>query len=99
MSRKLPRVLALCALAAIARGQDDVPHPDLTKQATLYVVGYAHLDIEWRWMYPQTIREFIPDTLNKNFAFFEKYKGYVFNFSGSRRYQFMREYYPEQYEK
>jgi hypothetical protein len=23
--------------------------PDLSKQSTLYVVGYAHLDTEWRW--------------------------------------------------
>ena len=23
--------------------------PDLSKQPTLYVVGYAHLDTEWRW--------------------------------------------------
>src|ERR1035438_7052935 len=27
--------------------------PDLTRQPTLYVVGYAHLDTEWRWEYPQ----------------------------------------------
>ena len=26
---------------------------DLSKQPTLYVVGYAHLDTEWRWEYPQ----------------------------------------------
>ncbi len=29
--------------------------PDLSKQPTLYVVGYAHLDTEWRWEYPQVI--------------------------------------------
>ncbi|MGZ8848562.1 MAG: hypothetical protein ACXW3C_19045 [Pyrinomonadaceae bacterium] len=23
--------------------------PDLAKEPTLYVVGYAHLDTEWRW--------------------------------------------------
>jgi hypothetical protein len=27
--------------------------PDLSKEPTLYVVGYAHLDTEWRWEYPQ----------------------------------------------
>ena len=32
---------------------------DLTKQPTLYVVGYAHLDTEWRWEYPQTIGEYL----------------------------------------
>src|SRR5579864_2147824 len=29
--------------------------PDLAKQPTLYVVGYSHLDTEWRWEYPQVI--------------------------------------------
>ena len=75
------------------------PEVQLTSKPTLYVVGYAHLDTEWRWSYPQTIREFIADTLNKNFDLFEKYPDYVFNFSGSRRYEMMREYYPAEYEK
>jgi len=26
---------------------------DLTKEPTLYVVGYAHLDTQWRWDYPK----------------------------------------------
>ena len=69
--------------------------PDLTKQPTLFVVGYAHLDTQWRWTYVDTIREFIPSTLNDNFKLFEKYPSYVFNFSGSRRYRMMEEYYPE----
>ena len=72
---------------------------DLTKQPTLYVVGYAHLDTEWRWTYVQTIKQFVPDTMRNNFPLFEKYPHYVFNFSGSRRYQFMDEYYPEDYAK
>ncbi|MBX3381537.1 MAG: hypothetical protein KF805_15685, partial [Phycisphaeraceae bacterium] len=71
----------------------------MKSKPTLYVVGYAHLDTEWRWAYPQTIREFIGDTLHKNFDLFEKYPDYVFNFSGSRRYQMMREYYPAEYER
>lgn len=74
------------------------PQVDL-KDPTLFVVGYAHLDTQWRWCYPQTIREFIPATLNDNFRLFEKYPSYVFNFSGSRRYQMMREYYPESFER
>ncbi len=81
---------------------DAVPPPpkvDLGKQPTLYVVGYAHLDTEWRWAYPQTIREFIANTLHDNFKLFEKYPSYVFNFSGSRRYQMMQEYFPEDYTK
>ncbi len=73
--------------------------PDLTKQPTLYVVGYAHLDTQWRWDYVTTIREYIPKTIRDNFTLFEKYPNYVFNFSGANRYRMMKEYYPADYEK
>src|SRR6266542_494225 len=72
-------------------------NPDLTKQPTLYVVGYAHLDTQWRWEYPQVIREYLPKTMHDNFALFEKYPHYVINFSGAYRYQMMKEYYPQDY--
>ena len=67
---------------------------DLTKQPTLYVVGYAHLDTQWRWEYPQTIREYLSKTLRNNFALADKYPHYIFNFSGANRYRLMKEYYP-----
>ena len=72
---------------------------DLTKEKALYVVGYAHLDTQWRWTYRDTVREYIPDTMYNNFKLFEKYPNYIFNFSGSRRYEMMEEYYPEGYAK
>jgi alpha-mannosidase len=73
--------------------------PDLAKQPTLYVVGYAHLDTEWRWEYPQVISEFLPKTMRLNFDLFQKYPHYIFNFSGSNRYRMMKEYFPADYEK
>src|SRR5437868_9161272 len=72
---------------------------DLAKQSTLYVVGYAHLDTQWRWEYPRTIGEFLPSTLHDNFNLFEKYPHYIFNFSGANRYRLMKEYYPADYAK
>ena len=73
------------------------PPVDLEHQKTLYVVGYAHLDTQWRWAYPQVMREFIRKTMEDNFPLFDKYPDYVFNFTGSRRYEFMKEYYPEDF--
>src|SRR2546427_7401901 len=73
--------------------------PDLTKQPTLYVVGYAHLDTQWRWEYPTTINEYILKTMRLNFDLFEKYPHYVFNFSGANRYRIMKEYFPADYQK
>jgi alpha-mannosidase len=74
-------------------------HVDLAKDPTLYVVGYAHLDTQWRWEYPQVINEFIANTLHDNFKLIEKYPHYIFNFSGANRYRFMKEYYPADYAK
>lgn len=83
-------LLFVCLLAPVATAQT----PDLTKEPTLYVVGYAQLDTQWRWEYPQTIGEYLPNTMRDNFALFEKYPHYIFNFSGANRYRMMREYFP-----
>jgi alpha-mannosidase len=102
MLRTLNRIFPLVVLFSLtivgARGQAS-NNPDLTQQPTLYVVGYAHLDTQWRWEYPQVIREYLPKTMHDNFALFEKYPHYVFNFSGANRYRMMKEYWPEDYAK
>ncbi len=71
---------------------------DLT-QPTLFIMPYTHLDDIWRWNYPQTIRDFLKNTLDENFAAFEKYPNFIFNWSGASRYAMMEEYYPEKYEE
>jgi alpha-mannosidase len=73
--------------------------PDLSKEPTLYVVGYAHLDTEWRWEYPQVINEYLLNTMKDNFSLFENYPHYTFNFSGANRYRLMKEYYPADFAK
>jgi alpha-mannosidase len=99
--RMLKAVTLILVISIVAAGQSqkDVSHPDLTKEPTLYVVGYAHLDTEWRWEYPLVIREYLSKTLRSNFALFEKYPHYIFNFSGANRYRLMKEYYPADFEK
>ncbi len=87
----------LVALLLVAPSYGEEPRYDLSKEKVLYCVGYAHLDTQWRWDYRQTIDQFIPDTLDQNFDRFEEFPGYVFNFTGSVRYQMMKEYYPEKY--
>src|SRR5580704_14836473 len=72
---------------------------DLTKQPTLYAVGYAHLDTEWRWEYPRTIEVYLSKTLRNNFALDDKYPHYIFNFTGANRYRLMKEYYPADFAK
>src|ERR687886_170851 len=94
--RKRFLALALSCLA-LSVGAPAQTRPDLSKEPTLYVVGYAHLDTQWRWEYPQVIDEYLPNTMRDNFALFEKYPNYVFNFSGANRYRLMKEYWPEDY--
>ena len=72
---------------------------NLSHDKNLYVVGYAHLDTQWRWSYHTTIQDFVRNTMDQNFPLLEKYPNYVFNFTGSRRYEFMQEYYPEGFER
>ena len=91
-------LLGLLLSPIIARGQT-AAKPDLSKQPTLYTVGYAHLDTEWRWEYPQVINEYLRKTMEDNFRLFEKYPHYVFNFSGANRYRFMKEYFPDNFAK
>jgi alpha-mannosidase len=74
-------------------------HPNLAKEPILYAVAYAHLDTEWRWEYPQVIQEYLPKTMRNNFALFEKYPHYIFNFTGANRYRMMKEYYPADFER
>src|ERR1700691_4823649 len=83
----------LCALQAQTANPPDLT-PDLTKLPSLFVVGYAHLDTEWRWEFPQVINEYLRRTMEDNFKLFEKYPHYVFNFSGANRYRLMKEYFP-----
>ncbi|HLY42808.1 MAG TPA: glycoside hydrolase family 38 C-terminal domain-containing protein [Terracidiphilus sp.] len=73
--------------------------PDITKQPTLYVVPYAHLDTQWRWEFPQVISEYLLKTMRVNFDYIDKYPHYVFNWTGANRYRLMKEYYPDDYAK
>src|SRR5215471_376974 len=111
--RQLRRILVAVALVCVAfagwasaqtankadSDKENARKPDLAKEPTLYVVGYAHLDTEWRWEYPQVINEYLRKTLDDNFALFGKYPHYVFNFSGANRYRLMKEYYPADFAK
>ena len=69
------------------------------KKPKIYTAATAHLDTSWLWSLEQTIEEYLPDTVRRNFEFIEKYPEYKFNFEGSYRYELIKEYYPEEYEK
>src|SRR5579883_1779407 len=90
---------AIAASAVTICSAQTMQAPDITKDPTLYVVPYAHLDTQWRWEFPQVISEYLLKTMRVNFDYFQKYPHYVFNWTGSNRYRLMKEYYPNDYEK
>lgn len=89
MKKVLIILLTLQPLIGIAQPAPLREPYDLTKGRTLYAIGYTHLDTQWNWDYPTTIDRYIKCTMTDNFALFEKYPDFVFNFTGSRRYEMM----------
>ncbi len=94
--RALTKLLAVLLASSLVVSAQST-QTDLSKQPTLYVVAYSHLDTQWRWEYPRVINDYIPKTLHDNFALLDKYPNYVFNFSGANRYRMMKEYWPADY--
>ena len=92
-------VLFIFSIISVAQPLLKRQQYDISKEKVLYTIGYAHLDTEWNWEYPTTINQYLRNTMEDNFKLFEKYPDYVFNFTGSRRYNMMKEYYPESYKK
>lgn len=72
---------------------------DISKERLLYTVGYTHLDSEYEWDYKTTVTDYLKNTMAENFRLFDKYPDYVYSFTGARRYQLMKEYYPELYKR
>lgn len=71
----------------------------MNNEKRIYTIGTAHLDTVWNWDFEYVIDTCLKNTLNDNFALFEKYPDYKFNFEGSYRYELMEEYYPEKFEQ
>lgn len=68
-------------------------------EQNIQVVSTAHLDTVWSWDLETTIGDYIPKTFIENFDLIDKYPDYEFNFEGAYRYQLLKEYYPELFEK
>jgi alpha-mannosidase len=94
--RSVASLALMLALVTAANGQT-MTTPDITKTPTLFVVPYAHLDTQWRWEFPQTISQFLLQTMRVNFDLMDKYPHYVFNWTGANRYRLMKEYFPGDY--
>lgn len=81
-------LLCLCAQALYAQ-----------KEYKAYMVSNAHFDTQWNWDVQTSIEVYLRSTMVQNFWLLERYPDYVFNFEGGVKYSWMKEYYPEMYEK
>ena len=64
-----------------------------------YMVSNAHFDTQWLWTVQTSIDDYLYKTMVQNFWLMDKYPDYVFNFEGAVKYSWMKEYYPEEYER
>ena len=92
------KVLAL-ALASCMTFSTTSAQNNEGKKMKAYMVADAHLDTQWNWDIQTTIKQYVWNTLSQNLYLLDKYPNYVFNFEGAVKYSWMKEYYPEQYEK
>ena len=65
----------------------------------VYLVPTSHLDTQWRWTVRDTIRDFLPRTLDENFALFDRLPEFTLSFEGAFRYRLIQEYYPAEFER
>ena len=87
----------LCSANAYSQDKPSAVAYDLSKDKVAYIVTDAHLDTQWLYDIQRTSNEFVPSTLRQNFALFEKYPEYVFNFEGAYRYYLAKLHYPAEY--
>lgn len=89
----MKRILLLSLALFVAIG-----HAGAQQKNKAYLVSDAHFDSQWNWDVQRSIIEYIPKTLDQNLFLLAKYPDYVFNFEGGIKYDWMKEYYPHQYE-
>lgn len=92
-------VLSLSVAGASARQTGNDRQPVAPKTYKAYLVCDAHLDTQWNWDIQTTINEYIPRTLFQNLYLMERFPDYRFSFEGAVKYRWMKEYYPEKYER
>ena len=88
-TRRCVFVLLLCT-SFLCHAEDD---------KTLFLISNSHLDTQWNWNVETTISQYVRNTLVDNMALMDKYPDFRFNYEGAIKYMWMKEYYPEEFER
>ncbi len=100
-----PRLGAICAALAagdapaagkaVAAAQADIAAARaIAKQFTVFLVGNAHIDVAWRWTWPEAI-EFCRKTYSQALAFMDEYPDFTYSQNQAQTYEWMQDRYPE----
>ena len=81
--------LLLCC-ASLCRAEED---------KTFFLISNSHLDTQWNWDVKTTVSDYVRHTLVDNMALMDKYPDFRFNYEGAIKYMWMKEYYPEDFER
>lgn len=87
--------LASCLACGMMRAQTQGSQ----KTMKAYMVADAHLDTQWNWDIQTTIKDYVWKTITQNLYLLKTYPDYVFNFEGAVKYNWMKEYYPREFEE
>ena len=83
--------LLQCIEPALGRLQ---PVADYAKRFTIYFIGHSHIDLAWKWRYPETI-ECMKGTFETQLGLMERDPEYVYMETSAVLWRDMKEKYPE----
>jgi alpha-mannosidase len=83
-----------CRAAIEASAKALGPLEPLAKQYSLYLVGHAHIDMNWLWLWPETV-QVCHDTWWQAIRFMEEFPDFHFSQSQPGAYAAIKEKYPD----
>ncbi|NLO38524.1 MAG: alpha-mannosidase [Ruminiclostridium sp.] len=75
-----------------------VPLSDYAKKFTVYFIGHSHIDLAWKWRWPETI-ECMKGTIETQLELMKREKDYVYVESSAVVWKALSEKYPELWEE
>ncbi len=68
-------------------------------EKTFFLISDTHLDTQWNWDVKTTISQYVRNTLFDNMALMDKYPAFRLNYEGAIKYMWMKECYPQEFER
>lgn len=78
--------------------ETELQKPASASDLKVSAIGHAHIDTGWLWPVRETIRK-CARTFATQLNLIDKYPDYIFGASQPQHYQFMKDYYPDLYER